>query len=161
ELDRRDFFKLVGGGIVIVSLISDARAQESGAGGRRGGAPAPQDIGAWLHVGEDGKVTVYTGKVEVGQNARTSLTQVVREELRAPMESIQLVMGDTDLTPYDMGTFGSRTTPDMVPRLRRAAAAAREILIDLAAKKWGADRGGLTADNGQVTDPAAKRSVTY
>ncbi len=79
----------------------------------------PQEIGAWLHIGEDGQITVYTGKVEVGQNIRTSLTQVVAEELRAPLGSIQLVMADTQLTPFDMGTFGSRTTPDDV-----AAAAA-------------------------------------
>ena len=161
DLDRRDFFKLLGGGIVVISMISDALAQESGAGGRRGGGAVPQEIGAWLHVGEDGKVTVYTGKVEVGQNARTSLTQVVSEELRAPMESIRVVMGDTDLTPYDAGTFGSRTTPDLAPRLRRAAAAARETLIDLAAKNWNVERGALIAADGRVTDPASKRSVAY
>ena len=80
-------------------------------------------------------VTVYTGKVEVGQNIRTSLTQAVAEELRAPLTSIRMVMGDTDLTPFDAGTFGSRTTPTMSPQLRKAAAAAREMLIDLAAEQ--------------------------
>jgi nicotinate dehydrogenase subunit B len=161
DLDRRDFFKVLGGGIVIVSILTDALAQESG-GGRRGGAErAPQEIGAWLHIGEDGAVAVYTGKVEVGQNARTSLTQVVSEELRVPMESIRVVMGDTDLTPYDMGTFGSRTTPDMVPRLRNAAAAARELLIDLAAKSWNVDRKGLVAVDGRITEAGGKRSMAY
>src|SRR5205823_6950992 len=121
----------------------------------------PKEIGAWLHIGEDGAITVYTGKVEVGQNARTSLTQVVSEELRVPMESIRLVMGDTDLTPYDQGTFGSRTTPDMVPRLRNVAAAARELLIDLAAKTWTADRAKLAAADRHITDKDSKRSITY
>ena len=160
ELGRRDFFKLLGGGIVVVSILSDAAAQESGGGRRAGGGQrAPQEIGAWLHIGEDGAVTVYTGKVEVGQNARTSLTAVVSEELRVPMASIRLVMGDTDLTPYDAGTFGSRTTPDMVPRLRNAAAGARELLIDLAAKSWNVDRAGLAAADGRVT--GGKQSAAY
>ena len=162
DLDRRDFFKLLGGGILVISMITDALAQESGVAGRGpGGQRAPREIGAWLHIGEDGKITVYTGKVEVGQNIRTSLTQVVSEELRAPMASIQLVMGDTDLTPYDAGTFGSRTTPDMAPRLRNAAAAARELLIGLAAKTWNADRSELVADQGRIAQPSANRSLGY
>ena len=123
-LDRRGFFKTLGGGLVVASFL---RAQESG-GGRRGAQRAPQEIGAWLHIDRNGMVTAYTGKVEVGQNARTSLTQAVAEELGAPMSSIEMVMGDTDRTPYDMGTFGSLTTPQMVPQLRKAAAAARKLL---------------------------------
>src|SRR5260221_9585107 len=81
EPDRRDFFKLLGGGIVVCfALGENAPAQESGsAGGRRGSGPGnlPQDISAWLHIGEDSKITVFTGKGEVGQNSRTALTQAV------------------------------------------------------------------------------------
>src|SRR5262245_14138140 len=90
---RRSFFKPVGPGTVVLELLDKAMAQ---AAGRRGGGrrPAPQDIGAWLHIGEDGQITVYTGKVEVGQNIRTSLTQAVAEELHAPASSIRLVMAD-------------------------------------------------------------------
>ncbi|HXG24304.1 MAG TPA: molybdopterin cofactor-binding domain-containing protein, partial [Chthonomonadales bacterium] len=113
-LSRRDFFRFLGGGIVVLFLGEEkAGAQEFGGRRRRGGSRnVPQEVSAWLHIGEDGRVTVYTGKVEVGQNIRTSLTQVVAEELRAPVSSIHLVMGDTQLTPFDAGTFGSRTTPD-------------------------------------------------
>jgi nicotinate dehydrogenase subunit B len=128
SFDRRGFFKALGGGIVVVSFISKARGQESGGGRGRGGRNIPQEIAAWLHIDPNGAVTVYTGKVEVGQNARTSLTQAVAEELGAPLRSIELVMGDTERTPYDMGTFGSMTTPQMVPQLRKAAAAARAML---------------------------------
>src|SRR5579864_455528 len=100
EVERRDFLKVLGGGMVLFVLLHDpAEAQESGRA-RGGGGAMPQNIGAWIHIAEDGNVTVYTGKVEVGQNARTSLTQVVAEELRAPVASIKLVMGDTDLTPF-------------------------------------------------------------
>lgn len=126
-LDRRGFFKTLGGGIVVASFLAQADAQESG-GGRRGGQRIPQQISAWLHIDRNGAVTAYTGKVEVGQNARTSLTQAVAEELGAPMSAIEMVMGDTDRTPFDMGTFGSMTTPTMIPQLRKAAAAARKLM---------------------------------
>ena len=126
-LDRRGFFKSLGGGIVVAAFLAEANAQESG-GGRRGGQAAPKEISAWLHIDRNGAVTAYTGKVEVGQNARTSLTQAVAEELGAPMSAIEMVMGDTERTPYDAGTFGSQTTPQMIPQLRKAAAAARQLL---------------------------------
>ena len=85
-------------------------------------------------------MTVFTGKTEVGQNIRTSLTQAIAEELRAPVASIKMVMADTQLTPFDMGTFGSQTTPQMASRLHKIGAAAREALLDLAADHFKADR---------------------
>lgn len=159
DMDRREFFKLLGGGIAVVLLIKDAASQESGS--RLRAEQAPRHIGAWLHIAEDGQVTVYTGKVEVGQGIRTSLAQVVAEELRLPISSIRLIMGDTDLTPFDMGTFGSRTTPTMAPQLGKAAASARELLLDLAADKMGADRGSLIVSDGKVIDPKTKRSLSF
>jgi len=157
---RRDFFTLLGGGIVVVLIPDDADAQESGGGARRGfNEPMPTALSAWLHIGEAGVVTVYTGKVEVGQNARTSLTQAVAEELHAPIASIHMVMGDTSLTPYDMGTVGSMTTPRMWPQIRKAAAAAREMLVDLAAQKWRVDRSSITVADGRLT--AGSRSAEF
>lgn len=161
EVNRRDFFKFLGAGMVVFGVLKDAQAfQESGTA-RRMDESLPTNISAWLHIGEDDLVTVYTGKVEVGQNIRTSLTQAVAEELRITPEKIQLVMGDTKLTPFDMGTFGSRTTPTMNLQLRKVSAAARYLLVEMAAKKWGTDREHLQATSGAVTDPAAKRSITY
>jgi nicotinate dehydrogenase subunit B len=161
EVDRRDFFKTLGGGIVIaVCFPAIANAQESGGGRGRGGAQAaPQVIGAWLHIDANGTVTAFTGKVEVGQNARTSLSMAIAEELGAPLTSVELVMGDTDRTPYDFGTVGSQTTPNMVPQLRRAAASARQALIELAAAKWNVAAGTLRAEHGAVTD--GKQSATF
>jgi isoquinoline 1-oxidoreductase len=155
---RRDFFAVLGGGIVVL-LDDEIYAQETGGPRRGGGGAVPAEIGAWLHIGETGVVTVYTGKVEVGQNARTSLTQAVVEELRAPAESVKLVMGDTDLTPFDMGTVGSMTTPRMWPQIRRAAAAAREMLLDLAAQKWSVERTTLGIADGKVS--AGGRSAGF
>ncbi len=151
-MKRRDFFAVLGGGIVVMLIPDDCDAQESGGGARRGfNEPMPTALSAWLHIGEAGVITVYTGKVEVGQNARTSLTQAVAEELHAPVGSIRMVMGDTALTPYDMGTVGSMTTPRMWPQIRKAAAAAREMLVDLAAQKWRVDRSTIAVAEGKVT----------
>ena len=158
---RRDFFKLTGSGVaVILAVPRGADAQESGRG-REFGHALPQEISAWLHIGEDGAVTVFTGKVEVGQNIRTSLAQSVADELRVPFESVRMVMGDTARTPWDMGTFGSRSTPTMAPQLRRAASALRDLLVELAAKRWNLAPGGLKANAARVADPASGRSATY
>jgi isoquinoline 1-oxidoreductase len=127
ELDRRGFVKSFGAGFVVLLVASRITAQESGRG--RAGSGMPSDVAAWLHIAEDGAVTVFTGKTEIGQNIRTSLTQAVAEELGAPPSRITLVMADTAKTPYDMGTFGSRTTPTMNLQLRKVAAAARDVLV--------------------------------
>ena len=161
EVDRREFFKFLGAGVLVVCALKGVRAQESGSGKRRSGEELPQDIGGWLHISESGIVTIYTGKVEVGQNIRTSLSQAVAEELLVGMDKIQMVMGDTQLTPFDMGTFGSRTTPTMSPQLRKAASAARELLIGLAAAEWKVDRQQPVAADGKITDPRSKRSLEY
>ena len=162
--DRRGFFKSLGGGIVVASFLATANAQESG-GGRRGGQSAPKEISAWLHIDRNGAVTAYTGKVEVGQNARTSLTQAVAEELGAPMSAIEMVMGDTARTPFDMGTFGSMTTPQMIPQLRKAAAAARQLLP---AGEWKAidfskidESGVFNRGNGSATEAVMKPTAKW
>src|SRR5262249_58981964 len=98
--DRRAFVRSLGGGLVVALLLPDAVAQRRPRRGRRPfGGSGPRELGAWLHIGEDSRVTVYTGKVEVGQNIRTSLTQCVAEELRIPPDPVRLVMAATALTP--------------------------------------------------------------
>jgi nicotinate dehydrogenase subunit B len=159
EATRRDFFRAVGGGLVIALLWRDtAIAQPPGRGGRGGGS-RPQEIGAWLHIADDGAVTAYTGKVEIGQNIRTSLSQVVAEELRLPVSRIQMVMADTARVPFDGGTSGSQSTPQMASQLRRVAAAAREKLIDLAAEQAKAERDHFTVKEGKVVGPS--QSFTF
>ncbi|HUG93353.1 MAG TPA: molybdopterin cofactor-binding domain-containing protein [Planctomycetaceae bacterium] len=164
DVDRRGFLQLAGGGLAVAFVLSRAAAQESGRrgrSGRGGGGRMPQEISAWLHIGEDGAVTIYTGKAEVGQNIRTSLAQVVAEELTVPLDSVRLVMADTELTPYDAGTFGSRTTPAMARQLRQVSAAARELLIDRAAETWNADRSLLTAAEGKIVHRQTSQSVGF
>src|SRR3954468_24478943 len=156
-LDRRQFFKLVGGGIAILvtagplELFSQERRRMY-----------PEDLNAYLLIGENGRVTVFSGKIEMGQGVLTSQAQMAAEELGVALESIDMVLGDTDLCPWDMGTFGSLTTRMFGPVLRAATAEARTVLLRLAADKLGAARADLTIENGVVSvkdDPS--RKVTY
>jgi len=163
ELARRDFFRILGAGIAVFAIAKDAMVAQETAPGHRSfhNEELPKDISAWLHVGEDGSVTGFTGKAEIGQNIRTELAQTIADELRVPFESVRMVMADTALTPFDAGTFGSRTTPTMTPQLRRVAAAARDILVEAAAKEWSIQAAGLVAVDARVTDPASGRSLKY
>ena len=161
NFDRRDFLKGLGAGLLVAMASGEAWAQESGRGGGWGGHPLPKDLNAWIHVGAEGEVKVFTGKVEVGQNIRTSLAQAVAEELRTPFDSVTMIMGDTDLVPWDMGTFGSMTTPTMAPRLRNMAVAARQMLIEMAASEWQIDESKLIAADGKVMEASGGRSIAY
>src|SRR5581483_38106 len=160
NLARRDFFKMLGGGLLVGVASTHAISQESGKATHRE-HDLPNSLDSWLHIDESGQVTVFTGKVEVGQNIRTSLAQQVAEELRVPLSSVRLIMGDTELTPYDMGTFGSRTTPQMGMQLRKVSASARAVLIQMAAERWSVDAAGVTAEDGKVRDSKGNRSITY
>ena len=162
ELDRRAFFRIAGSGLIVACVLGEAAAQQPRQGRRGGfGASGPKELGAWLHIGEDSAVTVYTGKVEIGQNNRTSLTQVVAEELHLPMERIRLVMADTQLVPFDFGTAGSSSTPRMAPQLRRAAAAARELLLDLASEQGKVKRDELSIKDGKIVSADGKTSYRF
>jgi isoquinoline 1-oxidoreductase len=164
DFDRREFFKLLGGGLVVLCFVVPALGQESGGAGRRDGGRGgqiPADINAWLHIGEDGAIIVFTGKAEVGQNIRTSLTQAVAEELGVSVALVKLVMADTQHVPYDMGTFGSQSTPQMASRLHKIAAAARESLLDLAADHFKVERASLVFADGKISRAGASESVSF
>jgi nicotinate dehydrogenase subunit B len=159
---RRDFLKQCGGGIFIFFLLEDlSSAQE--AGRPRGGRPQlPADFNAFLRIGEDGRVTCFTGKIEMGQGIITSLAQMLAEELEAPLEVVDMIMGDTDLCPWDMGTFGSMTTRFFGPPLRAAAAEAKAILLELASETLKVPVNQLVARNGVISDRQNTQSrVTY
>jgi isoquinoline 1-oxidoreductase len=161
EIDRRDFMRVfgaAGGGLLVAVAVPRVSAQESGRGGQ--GRNVPAALAAWLHIDEKGHISAYTGKTEIGQNIRTSLAQAIADELRVAPEAVTMVMADTDVVPYDQGTFGSQTTPRMAPVLARAAAAARAMLIERAAAQWQQDPSTLTAADGRIRD-ARGRSVTF
>ena len=166
---RREFLKVLGGGLAIAIVSGNAGAAVPGLVGKLGSAaddldtaiPPDDQIAAWLHIGTDNRAAVYTGKVEVGQGIRTSLAQEIAEELRVPLTSVHMIMGDTDLTPFDMGTFGSLSTPRMGEQLRKAGASARELFLDLAAQKWSVPRESLTTELGVVRHHTSGRRATF
>jgi CO/xanthine dehydrogenase Mo-binding subunit len=159
-LKRRDFLGITGGGLFVVIHAELARAQEPARLPTRQAAVA--DFNAYLRIGEDGRVTCFAGKVELGQGATTSLSQVLAEDLDVALDAIDIVMGDTDLCPYDMGTFGSMTTPLLVPAVRRAASEARAVLLQMAAERLAVPADSLRVRAGLVTDPASpSKTVSY
>ncbi len=160
-LGRRRFLQLFSGGLAVALTVGRAGRLIAGDEFENPDLLPPDEVEAWIHIESGGRVTVYTGKVEVGQNIRTSLAQAVAEELRLPFDNIRMIMGDTDRTPYDRGTFGSRSTPQMGTQLRQAAVAAREALLDLAAEHWKVDRQLLRAENGEVVQTKTKESIPY
>ena len=162
-LGRRDFFKVFGAGLAIFAVAKEVSAMQETAPGPRGfhNEELPKQIGAWLHIGEDGAVTGFVGKAEIGQNVRTSLAQTIADELGVAFENVRMVLADTALTPFDAGTFGSRSTPTMTPQLRKIASAARDLLVEKAAKQWNVQAEKLVAGNGKVTDPASGKSLRY
>lgn len=152
DLDRRSFLKLVGGGIVVFIGAENAVAQGRG---------YPTDVNAYLRIDEDGHVSVFSGKIEMGQGVMTSLAQMAAEDLGVGLDSIEMVMGDTDRCPWDRGTFGSLTTRMFGPALRAAAAEARSILVALASDRLGAPKDRLVVENGIVSvkgEPGRKLS---
>jgi nicotinate dehydrogenase subunit B len=165
DFNRRQFLKAFSGGIALIvpvsNLVAHTLQQEQGESGRnRSSERVPDDIGAWIHIDESGTVSAFTGKVEIGQNIRTSLAQAVAEELHVPVTTVRLVMADTDLTPFDLGTFGSLSTPRMAPQLRKAAAAARETLIALAAEQWKVAPAEVRIVNARFVNHDASKSLT-
>jgi len=143
--DRREFLKLLGGGVFILFNIGDSLAPQSS---RRRSREYPEDFNAYLRIGEDGRVACYSGKIEMGQGVITSLGQMLAEELDVSVDMIDMVMGDTSLCPYDMGTFGSRSTKYFGPALRQG--------IDSAPR----ERGGRNiADKGSAVTAATDLTI--
>ena len=140
---ERDYFGRFGNGLVVVLPAQRPGPSEWGRGG-------PPHGGAWIHVGPDGTARAFTGKVEVGQGTRTALSVLVAEELRVPLSAVELTMGDTDVCPWDMGTFGSRSMPDAAQHLRLTGAATRVILTGLAAAKLGVAAGDVELVEGHA-----------
>ncbi|MCY2954684.1 MAG: molybdopterin-dependent oxidoreductase [Planctomycetota bacterium] len=158
EISRRDFVQMLGAGLLIAVSAPVVSAQR---GGRGGGGGRARSISARLHVGIDGTISVMTGKIEQGQGARAEITAAAAEELGVAASRLNLIMGDTSLVPDDGPTVGSMTTPLTIPPVRQAAAAARTLLIGLAAQKWGVDRAALQVSDGKITHAASNRTLTY
>jgi isoquinoline 1-oxidoreductase len=156
---RREFLKIAGKGIIILYTVDFSELMAQRTFQMRG---YPTDFNSYLRVGEDGRVTLFTGKIEMGQGVFTSLPQMLAEELDVPITSIDPVLGDTDLCPWDMGTFGSMSTRFFGPPMRQAAAEARAVLLDLGSERLGVPLEALGTRDGSVhvvDEPST--AVTY
>lgn len=158
EIDRRGFMKRIGGGLVVAFSL----------GGLPVGCKVPElgeeapGVNAYLRIGEDGRVKLYVGKVEMGQGPITSLPMELADELDVNLETVDMVMGDTDLCPWDEGTYGSLSTRTFGQVLRAAAAKARALLLDMAARELDEDVEDLVVNEGVVsTTSGSSKSITY
>jgi len=161
-VSRREFLKITGSGIFVFFMLGDSSVLARESRVRRVSESLPTDFNAFLRIREDGRVSCYTGKIEMGQGVITSLAQMLADELDVSLEAVHMVMGDTDLCPWDMGTFGSRTTRFFGPALRAAGAEARRVLLELAAEHLKTPVESLTTANGAVFDKRdRKRRISY
>jgi isoquinoline 1-oxidoreductase len=164
-MNRREFLKrmgVLGGGIIIGfhTLDRQAWARRPRTGFLGGGIPT--DFNAFLRIGADNRVALYTGKIEMGQGAMTSIPQLLAEELHVDYDAVDIVMGDTDLCPWDAGTFGSLSIRHFGIFLREAAGEARGVLMQLAADQLKSPIDRLVTQNGYVYDPSNPgRRISY
>jgi isoquinoline 1-oxidoreductase len=154
---RREFIKKLGAGLFIIFAINpfSSLAEEEEEANKRA------DFNLYLRIREDGRVECYTGKIEMGQGVTTSLAQALAEELDVELNSVDMIMGDTDLCPYDAGTWGSMTTRSFDPVLRAAAIEARMELVKMASVELKVLEDQLKTENGYVvskTDSSVKIS---
>ncbi len=160
SVSRRDFLALSGSGLFLFFWVGPLEAfQEPARLPVRPGYPS--DFNAYLRIGPEGRVTCFVGKVELGQGAMTSLPMLLAEELDVALDAVDIVMGDTDLCPWDMGTFGSLSIRQFGPVLRGAGAEARAVLLQMAAERLGAPVERLQVKDGVVTLPSTGKHVAY
>ena len=157
-LTRRQFGKGLTGIVVAFSMLPKT-AWSAGVGlpGNLGVAPM---LDAWLRIDAKGGVTVFTGKVEIGQGALTALAQIAAEELDVALPGIRMVSGDTALTPNEGYTSGSQSIEYGGAAIRYACAEARAILIEKASAKFGVPAKELTVANG-IISAGDGRKLTY
>src|SRR3954464_9907190 len=152
---RRDFLKTGGALVITFSLESSAFAQTAPAR-LPGSLNGNRMLNAWLRIDPDGTVTIFSGKIELGQGIGTALTQIAADELDVDLKRVRIIQGDTALTPNEGQTAGSQSVQDSGSAVRFACAEAREILLGAASAKLGAPASEL-----KVADGVINGSLTY
>ena len=160
SIPRRDFLKYLGGGIVII--FNPFQGCRPKATPDQEQQSLPKDFNAFLHIAEDGTVSCFTGKIEMGQGNMTALAMMMADELDVQLEKVKMVMGDTDLCPWDDGTWGSTSIREFGPNMLAAVAEAKAVLMQLGSEKLGVQVSQLEAGSGMITDKLDKsKSVSY
>jgi isoquinoline 1-oxidoreductase beta subunit len=165
KTSRRDFLKLglvASGGLVLGFKWSSSSAL--GMDVINGSTVPAGDISfnSYLSISSDDVVTIFSPNPELGQNIKTSFPMIVAEELEADWTKVKVVQAHLDTKKYDRQlTGGSGAVPHSWERLRKAGATAKQMLTEVAAKKWGVSSSTLKAENGKVINPASGKSFTY
>ena len=161
-LDRRDFMKLTTTGLLITFSVKPLEGMSRPRWNPAELQNPSPDFNAFVHIAADDRVTVLVGKIEMGQGVMTSLPQMAAEELNVSLDKVDVVMGDTDLCPFDMGTYGSLSTPSLGPVLRAAAAEGRTVLVQMASEKLGVPVADLDVVNGVVSAKSDRsKKISY
>ena len=162
QLSRRRFFKKSGALAVAFSLApSLIEAQQAARPALAGSLNNFRKLDAWLSVNPDGTLTIFSGKVELGQGITTALTQIVADELDVDMVRIKVVSGDTARVPDEGVTAGSLSIQHSGAALQFASAEVRGLLLAAAAQKLGAPVEGLQVIDGTITAGAGGAKTTY
>jgi len=150
SVSRRSVLKASGLLVVAFSLVPRLTIANPGGATK---PVTPDLVDSYLAIGRDGRITVYSGKVDLGTGLRTALTQIVAEELGVPLDQVTLIQGDTLLTPDQGPSFGSLSIQNGGAQLRQAAATARRALLERAAVKFNTDASTLSIRDGVIVDP--------
>jgi isoquinoline 1-oxidoreductase len=166
-MERREFVQTLGAGLLVTvigvqALGQQPRGRGRGRGGFGGfGAPANVPLSARIHFGDDGLITVLSGKVDCGQGARGEFEQAAAEELRVPLSQMRSILADTSLVPNDGLTAGSTSTPQTVAGIRRAAAAVRKALSEHYAAKWSVPAEEVSLSDGRIKHAGSNQSLAF
>lgn len=160
-LDRRAFLKnsAVGGTGLVLGFYLPAYAGNDPAEEQEKKEPNPFD--AWIHISSDNHITLILGKSEMGQGVMTALPMILAEELCVDWKDVEVKQAPTDPKVYNHGTGGSGSVAGSWLPLRQAGAAAREMLIEAAAKRWNVNSNTCVAKDGGVLHGARKNFLTY
>ena len=155
---RRDFLKTTGS-LVVTFTLADRILPAVAQGTAPTKTVALDDVDAYLSIGAEGQVTLYTGKVDLGTGLRTALTQIAAEELDLPFDRVTVTQGDTALTPDQGPTWGSLSIRFAGMQIRRAAATARKALLEMAVVRLGVPTTAIRVDKGTISTDG--KSVSY
>jgi isoquinoline 1-oxidoreductase beta subunit len=170
KVSRRDFLKAgatAGAGLTIAFYLPSRFMEKFGAtrGELSSAAPgsAPFAPNGWVHIGTDGVVTITVDKSEMGQGVNTSLPMIVAEELEVELASVRVGPAPENPSAWSrrMGTGGSSSVRGSYETLRKAGAAAREMLVAAAAQQWGVNASSCRAEKGTVIHTPTKRKLGY
>ena len=156
---RRDFLKTgaAAGTTLVIGFYLPVLDRRT----RTGPVPAPFKPNAWIEIQPDGVVSIWTGRSEMGQGVMTAMPMIVAEELEADWQRVRVVQADADPAYGNQTTVGSRSVQTGWEPLRRAGAAAREMLIGAAALTWNVPREQCRAESGAVVHASTGRRLGY